>query len=181
MTLVKDGDTVKAYLSEPMWGNASRLQWSLFFLATPVMFYSAYVFHRRSIKEIYAMWRRGSSASVKRRLTRFGSMNLLISSGVSVAYFSSIALLGIAAAQRPSENNMGDSTTYFDSVVFLTMFLLAGKAFFVTASEFGLTRRQADSLKHTARHGRLTPLQHCLLSALNTLCWLSRRMTLMMH
>lgn len=46
--------------------------------------------------------------------------------GVSVAYFSSIALLALAAAQPPSPTGTGDNTTYFDSVVFLTMFLLAG-------------------------------------------------------
>ncbi len=45
---------------------------------------------------------------------------------MSVAYFASIALLALAAAQSPSPEGMGDTTTYFDSVVFLTMFLLAG-------------------------------------------------------
>jgi P-type Cu+ transporter len=49
-----------------------------------------------------------------------------VSAGVSVGYFSSIGLLGLAAAQPASPSGMGDSTTYFDSVVFLTMFLLAG-------------------------------------------------------
>lgn len=43
-----------------------------------------------------------------------------------MAYFSSIALLGLAAVQPPSPSGMGDNTTYFDSVVFLTIFLLAG-------------------------------------------------------
>lgn len=127
MTLVKDGNPTKAYLMEPMWaGNASRTEWALFIMATPVMFYSAGVFHRRSIKEIRALWRRGSTTPILKRLVRFGSMNLLVSAGVSVAYFSSIALLALAAVQPPSEDKMGDSLTYFDSVVFLTMFLLAG-------------------------------------------------------
>lgn len=44
-----------------------------------------------------------------------------------MAYFSSIALLGLAASQEASSDGMGDTTTYFDSVVFLTMFLLIGK------------------------------------------------------
>lgn len=43
-----------------------------------------------------------------------------------MAYFSSIVLLGLAAAQPASPSGVGDTTTYFDSVVFLTMFLLAG-------------------------------------------------------
>lgn len=47
--------------------------------------------------------------------------------GVTVAYLSSIALLALAAAQPPAMDGMGDSTTYFDTVVLLTMFLLAGR------------------------------------------------------
>lgn len=131
MTLVKDGNPTKAYLMQPMWvGNVSRSEWALFFIATPVMFYSAGVFHRRSIKEVYALWRPGSPTPYLKRFIRFGSMNLLVSTGVSVAYFSSIGLLGLASRATPHE--MGDSTTYFDSVVFLTMFLLAGELFYIS-------------------------------------------------
>ncbi|KZT24525.1 heavy metal translocatin [Neolentinus lepideus HHB14362 ss-1] len=128
MSLVPNGNKTKAWFMEPMWtGNASRLEWALFFLATPVMFYSAGVFHRRSLKELRALWRPGSRTPIWKRFVRFGSMNLLVSTGVSVAYFASIALLGLAAAQVPSPTGNGDTTTYFDSVVFLTMFLLAGR------------------------------------------------------
>jgi Cu+-exporting ATPase len=49
-----------------------------------------------------------------------------VSSGVSVAYFSSIVLLVLAATTSSSPDGHGDTTTYFDSVVFLTMFLLIG-------------------------------------------------------
>jgi Cu+-exporting ATPase len=126
MTLVKDGNPTRAFLMRPMWvGNVSRSEWALFFIATPVMFYSAGVFHRRSIKELRALWRKGSPTPYLKRFVRFGSMNLLVSTGVSVAYFSSIGLLGLASRGDPHE--MGNSTTYFDSVVFLTMFLLAGE------------------------------------------------------
>ncbi|KAH7929427.1 heavy metal translocatin [Leucogyrophana mollusca] len=128
MSLVSSGNQVKQYLMEPMWhGDASRVQWALFFLATPVMFYSAGLFHRRSMKEIKALWRKGSTTPIVKRFTRFGSMNLLVSTGVSVAYFSSIALLALAASEPPSPMGVGQDTTYFDSVVFLTMFLLAGR------------------------------------------------------
>ena len=48
-----------------------------------------------------------------------------VSSGVSMAYFASVALLALAARQPPATNGTG--TTYFDSVVFLTMFLLLGE------------------------------------------------------
>jgi cation transport ATPase len=50
-----------------------------------------------------------------------------ISLGVSVAYFSSIAELAISASRDPNDTAVSaQSTTYFDSVVFLTMFLLIG-------------------------------------------------------
>ncbi len=79
MSLVSPENPTKKFLMEPMWsGNASRIQWSLFFLATPVMFYSAGGFHRRSLKEIHALWGRGSRTPILQRFLRFGSMNLLV-------------------------------------------------------------------------------------------------------
>jgi cation transport ATPase len=69
MSLVSSKNPIRNYLMEPMWmGNASRIQWSLFILATPVMFYSAGSFHKRSWKEIHALWRRGSRTPVWKRL-----------------------------------------------------------------------------------------------------------------
>jgi Cu+-exporting ATPase len=79
MSLVSSKNPIRSFFMEPMWaGNASRIQWSLFFLATPVMFYSAGSFHRRSLKEIHALWRRGSRTPIWKRFLRFGSMNLLV-------------------------------------------------------------------------------------------------------
>ena len=79
MSLVPPKNRTRSFLMEPMWaGNASRIQWSLFFLATPVMFYSAGSFHKRSLKEIHALWRRESRTPVWKRFIRFGSMNLLV-------------------------------------------------------------------------------------------------------
>ncbi|KAG2369820.1 E1-E2 ATPase-domain-containing protein [Suillus spraguei] len=128
MSLLPAGNHTKLYLMQPMWnGNASRIEWALFFLATPVYFYGAGTFHRRSIKEIKALWRKGSTTPIVKRFTRFGSMNLLVSTGVTVAYFSSIVVLGFAATQPPSTDGTGQQTSYFDSVVFLTMFLLSGR------------------------------------------------------
>ncbi|KAI0677106.1 heavy metal translocatin [Trametes maxima] len=142
MSLVPSGDPTRMWFEQPMWaGNASRAEWALFILATPVMFYSAGTYHRRSLREIYALWRKGSRVPVWKRFVRFGSMNLLVSTGVSVAYFASIALLALAASQTRSSSGMGDTTTYFDSVVFLTMFLLMGR--FLEAFSKG---RTADAI-----------------------------------
>lgn len=79
MSLLPAGNHTKLFLMQPMWnGNASRIEWALFFLSTPVYFYGAGTFHRRSIKEIRALWRKGSTTPIIKRFTRFGSMNLLV-------------------------------------------------------------------------------------------------------
>lgn len=79
MSLVPSSNTTRQFFMQPMWtGNSSRIQWSMFFLATPVMFGSAGVFHRRSLKELKALWRKGSKTPVWKRFVRFGSMNLLV-------------------------------------------------------------------------------------------------------
>ncbi|PWW80609.1 heavy metal translocatin [Tuber magnatum] len=135
MTFVPENDPVRKSLSKPMWrGRSTRMEWALFFLATPVMFFIADVFHKRAIRDIRALWRKGSPTPVLRRFYRFGSMNLLISLGVSISYFASLVLLGINAASKPVpqpgyglENRRMNTYTYFDSTVFLTMFLLIGR------------------------------------------------------
>jgi len=79
MSLVSKTNATRLFFMKQMWaGNASRAQWSLFFLATPVMFFSAGIFHRRGAKEIIALWRKGSKTPIWKRFIRFGSMNLLV-------------------------------------------------------------------------------------------------------
>lgn len=52
-------------------------------------------------------------------------MNLLVSAGTSIAYLASVAVLGINATTR--SKSLGSNSTYFDSVVFLTFFILIGR------------------------------------------------------
>ena len=52
-------------------------------------------------------------------------MNLLVSAGTSIAYLASVAVLGINATNRSKSS--GSNSTYFDSVVFLTFFILMGR------------------------------------------------------
>ncbi|KAJ9351102.1 hypothetical protein DTO280E4_8397 [Paecilomyces variotii] len=126
MSLVAPTNPIRRYLEEPMWaGRVSRNEWALFIMTTPVMFYGTDVFHVRAMKEIRALWRPGSRVPILRRFYRFGSMNLLICAGTMVAYISSLAVLIIdAVVNTPSSRQ---SSTYFDSVVFLTLFILAGR------------------------------------------------------
>jgi len=124
MSLLPKSNGFRKWLDKPLWtGNVSRMVWILFFLSTPVYFFATDIFHRKALKEIRTLWKK--NVPWKRRLFRFGSMNLLMSLGTTVAYVASIILLGLSAHAK----KMGHAftTTYFDSVVFLTFFLLIGR------------------------------------------------------
>lgn len=126
MSLVSPQNPIRRFLDQKMWvGGVTRTEWALFIMSTPVMFYGTDVFHTRALKEIHALWRPGSRVPLLRRFYRFGSMNMLISAGTSVAYFASLAVLIVDAVA--GNNGSTASTTYFDSVIFLTLFILAGR------------------------------------------------------
>ncbi|EXJ83033.1 hypothetical protein A1O3_06850 [Capronia epimyces CBS 606.96] len=129
MSLVPKSNSTRQWFEEPIIaGNAMRMEWALFFLTTPVMFYGTDLFHVRALKEIRSIWRPKSKVPFFRRFYRFGSMNLLISAGASVAYFSSLAVLIMDATAKPSSMDHGRSSdTYFDTVTFLTFFILIGR------------------------------------------------------
>ncbi|KAL8763429.1 MAG: hypothetical protein Q9184_000737 [Pyrenodesmia sp. 2 TL-2023] len=165
---VKDSNPTKEFFDTPVWaGNVSRTEWALLFLATPIMFFAADIFHRRAIKEMWAMWRPRSHVPLLRRFYRFGSMNLLISAGTSVAYVSSVALLIHSATMAPVSSSDNSSShnpstnhptshnpTYFDAVVFLTFFILAGK--------YLETRTKAETGSAVAGLGKLRPQEATL-------------------
>ncbi|KAI0876717.1 heavy metal translocating P-type ATPase [Hypoxylon argillaceum] len=125
MSLLPGGNSGKEFFMKPLVSGINRAQIALFVLATLVYFLAADVFHRRTIKEIWTLWRRKSQTPVLRRLYRFGSMNMLISLGTTIAYVSSVAQM-IAAATKHL-HMIDNSNFYFDSVVFLTLFLLVGR------------------------------------------------------
>lgn len=130
MSLVSAQNPVRMYLSEPIWaGQVSRMEWALFIMTTPVMAYGTDLFHVRAMKEVHSLWRPGSRVPFLRRFVRFGSMNLLISAGTLVAYVSSLAVLIADAVVGHGHKSSGShSSTYFDTVVFLTFFILAGRS-----------------------------------------------------
>ncbi|WEJ95062.1 hypothetical protein PSN45_002571 [Yamadazyma tenuis] len=125
MSLLPKHHAFRVWIEKPLWtGNVSRSTWILFFLSTPVYFFAADLFHRKAIVEVRSLWMHKNS--FKRRLFKFGSMNLLMCLGTTIAYVSSIVLL-ILSSQQSSESMDALHTTYFDSVVFLTFFLLIGR------------------------------------------------------
>ncbi|KAI1772279.1 heavy metal translocatin [Hypoxylon cercidicola] len=135
MSLMPDHNAGKMFLMEPWTSGISRAQIALCIMATPVYIFAADIFHRRAIMEIIALWKRKRGhendtrsqrvRSFLRRFYRFGSMNMLMSLGTTIAYVSSVSQLLVAAVDRPSMVN--DANFYFDSVVFLTFFLLWGR------------------------------------------------------
>ncbi|KAL5043782.1 hypothetical protein BDW71DRAFT_187363 [Aspergillus fruticulosus] len=126
MSLVSKDNHIRQYLEQSMWsGSVTRMEWALFIMTTPVMFYGTDIFHVRAAKEIITLWRPGSRMPLLRRFYRFGSMNFLISAGTLVAYVSSLAILIMDAVMKTHSD--AHSSTYFDTVVFLTLFILAGR------------------------------------------------------
>jgi len=145
------------YLMQPLHG-VSRAEWATFIMATPVYFYGADIFHKRAIRELYALWRPRSTIPILRRLYRFGSMNLLISLGTTIAYFSSLGEL-ISAASHQSRQMLVQSSkhSYFDSVVFLSMFLLIGRLI-----EAHMKAKSGDAV---AALGKLRPTEATLVQS----------------
>ncbi|OLN85262.1 putative copper-transporting ATPase HMA5 [Colletotrichum chlorophyti] len=125
MSLVPDEDHGKHFLMKPWTSGLNRAQIALFILATPVYFFGADVFHTRAVKEIRNLWRPGSKTPILRRFYKFGSMNMLMSLGTTIAYVSSLCQMISAAINKPER--IDDTQFYFDSVVFLTLFLLLGR------------------------------------------------------
>ncbi|EFX05980.1 copper resistance-associated p-type ATPase [Grosmannia clavigera kw1407] len=125
MSLLRRSDGGRQYLTAPWISGINRAQIALFVMATPVYFCAADIFHVRAFKEIRTLWRRGSRTPVLQRFYRFGSMNTLISLGTTIAYISSVCQMIAAAADRATMTDDGDF--YFDSVIFLTFFLLVGR------------------------------------------------------
>ena len=155
-SLVPSTSRMRRFFAQPIWsGQVTRAEWSLFICATPVYFFAADVFHVRAIAEIRALWSRKSKVPIIRRFYRFGSMNLLISAGTSVAYISSLALLIVGATT--TANRSSHNSTYFDTVVFLTFFILIGR--FIEAYS------KAKTGNAVAMLGKLRPTEALLVTS----------------
>lgn len=159
MSLLSTNHPLRQYFAEPASpGRVPRGEWALLVLATPVYLFAADLFHRRALKEVYMLWRPASKVPIMRRFYRFGSMDMLLSLGTTVAYVGSIAVIAVAASQTSlsESNTSGDTTTYFDAVVFLTMFLLMGRLL----EAFG----KAQTADAVSSLGKLRPKEALLLS-----------------
>ncbi|KAI1326577.1 heavy metal translocating P-type ATPase [Xylariaceae sp. FL0255] len=113
------------FLTAPWVSGINRGQIAMLVFATPVWLFAGDLFHRRMFMEIWSLWKPTSQTPILRRFYRFGSMNMLISLGTSIAYIASVAQLIAAGVTKPVV--IDNNNFYFDSVVFLTLFLLAGR------------------------------------------------------
>ncbi|ORY61389.1 uncharacterized protein BCR38DRAFT_487141 [Pseudomassariella vexata] len=125
MSFVSEDVIIRKLLMEPWVSGINRAQIALFIMASLVYVFGADIFHKKAWKELRSLWKRGSRTPILQRFYRFGSMNMLMSLGTTIAYLSSVAQLIVAAVAQPER--MSDEDVYFDSVVFLTLFLLTGQ------------------------------------------------------
>lgn len=131
MDLVSHADRGYIYLMEEVY-SVSRAEWATFAMATTVYICATSYFITRTCKDVWYLWRPGSPTPIFQRFYRFGTMNMLIALGATIAYISSLTQLCISATSSAERPENAYRQSYFDSVVFLTMFLLLGR--FIEAS-----------------------------------------------
>ena len=146
MDLLPETSSGRKYFQKRLRG-VPRADWALLVMATPVYFFAADIFHLGMVRELFHLWKPSSGVPILRRLYRFGSMDMLLSLGTSIAYWASLVDLVVAATSfNPSLKTM--TPTYFDSVVFLTMFLLCGRLIGAyTKAKAGETVRMIGNLR----------------------------------
>ncbi len=137
MVILPSSNGFAAYWMEPIWGQASRGTVALWPLATVVQFGVGKLFYKRAwrhmkpqFKAILTLFQRNKTQSSSSKITwrsffSFGTMDLLVVLSTSVSYFASLAMLILDVTARRGLQSNG---TFFDSSVFLIMFILGGRA-----------------------------------------------------
>lgn len=163
MSLVSPSNHLAQYFAEPIWGSATRGTIALFILATPVQFGAGSLFYSRAWKGLKGVWKRtrGKKGGWKERLWRWGSMDTLVALGTTAAWSASVAFMVLDITAPPSPMNPGgsDSMGYFDSSVFLILFILAGRWL------EGISRRRTS--EEVDKLGKMTPAFGILYSDAN--------------
>lgn len=130
MALVPSSNALKMWCMTPIWGAANKGTIFLWPIATVVQFGIGRIFYQRAFSgpcNRMRNWLRGKGRGGKwspKSLVSFGSMDLLVALSTSVSYFASLAMLILDIRHAPSTDSVG---TYFDSCVFLIMFILLGR------------------------------------------------------
>lgn len=138
MVLLKSTHPFRRFWDQPVWGGANLgtiVQWPL---ATVVQFGVGWLFYKRAFNALWphlrALVPRFLRPASMRRLPprpvtwkslfSFGSMDLLVTLSTTVSYIASVAMLALDVRAGPETMSVG---TYFDSSVFLIMFILLGR------------------------------------------------------
>ncbi|KAK4699686.1 hypothetical protein P7C70_g6571, partial [Phenoliferia sp. Uapishka_3] len=124
MSLLPKTNNVAIFFQTPIWGNASRGTIALFILATPVQFGVGSLFYSRAWKGLRGVWKRGSW---KDKLLRWGTMDSLVALGTTAGWSASVAFMVIDVQDKGEGMKRGGEMGYFDSSVFLVLFILAGR------------------------------------------------------
>ncbi|WWC62714.1 uncharacterized protein I303_105311 [Kwoniella dejecticola CBS 10117] len=138
MILLPSSNAFKMHMMKPVWGAANLGTVILWPLATVVQFGVGRLFYKRTFASMWPHLRRLIPSAFKsetmrrlparplswKTLISFGSMDLLVVLSTSVSYFASLAMLILDVRSSPHSESVG---TYFDSCVFLIMFILLGR------------------------------------------------------
>lgn len=131
MMLLSEENSFKHSLETPVWGDSTKGTWVMFSLATPIQFGVGWFFYERAFKSLRGVWRRKRQVPWQRvwfeRLFKWGSMDSLVSLGISVAYAASLVYLALDVRRQGMENS-----TYFDVSVFL---IVSSVPFFKASTE----------------------------------------------
>lgn len=126
MSLLPPSHPLAVYFNAPIWNSATRGTLSLFALATPVQFGVGSMFYRHAWASVRGVWKRKGAGRWKDRLLRWGSMDTLVALGTTTAWVASVAFMILDGTTQPIDG-MGGDMSYFDSSVFLILFILAGR------------------------------------------------------
>ncbi|WVW84814.1 hypothetical protein I302_106849 [Kwoniella bestiolae CBS 10118] len=138
MLLLSDHSSFKMKMMEPVWGGANLGTVILWPLASIVQFGVGRIFYKRTFASLWPHLRRLVPSALRtesmrrlpprrlgwKTLITFGSMDLLVVLSTTVSYFASLAMLILDVRASPGTESVG---TYFDSCVFLIMFILLGR------------------------------------------------------
>ncbi|WWD04999.1 hypothetical protein V865_003070 [Kwoniella europaea PYCC6329] len=138
MILLPHHSSFKMKMMEPVWGAANMGTLILWPLASVVQFGVGRIFYKRAFASIWPHLRRLVPSALRTKsmrrlpprplgwktLVSFGSMDLLVVLSTTVSYFASLAMLILDVRASPGTESVG---TYFDSSVFLIMFILLGR------------------------------------------------------
>ncbi|GJJ16177.1 hypothetical protein Clacol_010457 [Clathrus columnatus] len=130
MSLLPSGNKFRTSLERNIWGDAMLGTIIMWILATPIQIGVGAYFWKGAWKSIRNVWRRrgkNAKATWFARIFMWGSMDTLVAFGTSIGYVASLALLGLQVAGESSGFESVGNMGWFDSSVFLMVFILLGR------------------------------------------------------